>query len=237
MPMSIFALLVIPNFNQFLPADGVCPMAHRSALWWGLSIQLHGVEGQNKFPVTQSQNWTFRKDLKEILWKCTVHCLLLTLWNSVDAGGFRESKGHQPWLQHQWWDLWGGDNSLNSSNLFNPLYFTVPLYWLKNDWKPLQVPLFCTLCEVPAPVRKVTVRGLCELSIFDKWSHSILATPQNDHIEGCTTTSSERMGDRCTLGIGTLSSTTTPPSPPGCGTTGRTTEAWPSVFLQSRRSF
>ena len=32
MPMSIFALLVIPNFNQFLPADGVCPMAHRSAL-------------------------------------------------------------------------------------------------------------------------------------------------------------------------------------------------------------
>ena len=25
-------LLVIPNFNQLLPADGVCPMAHRSAL-------------------------------------------------------------------------------------------------------------------------------------------------------------------------------------------------------------
>ena len=56
MPMSIFALLVIPNFNQFLPADGVCPMAHRSALWWGLPIQLHGVEGENKFPVSQSQN-------------------------------------------------------------------------------------------------------------------------------------------------------------------------------------
>ena len=34
--------------------------------------------------------------------------------------------------------------------------------------KLFQVPLFCSLCEVPAPVRKVTVRGLCELSIFDK---------------------------------------------------------------------
>ena len=41
---------------QFLPADGVCPMAHRSALWWGLPIQLHRVEGENKFPVSQSQN-------------------------------------------------------------------------------------------------------------------------------------------------------------------------------------
>ena len=49
-------LFVIPNFNQFLPADGVCPMAHRSALWWGLPIQLHGVEGKDKFPVSQSQN-------------------------------------------------------------------------------------------------------------------------------------------------------------------------------------
>ena len=42
--------------TQFQPADGVCPMAHRSALWWGLPIQLHGVEGENKFPVSQSQN-------------------------------------------------------------------------------------------------------------------------------------------------------------------------------------
>ena len=31
-----------------------------------------------------------------------------------------------------------------------------------------KVPTFCTLCEVPAPVSKVTVRGLCELSLFDK---------------------------------------------------------------------
>ena len=56
MPMSISALLVLTNFIQFLPAHGVYPMAHRSALWWGLPIQLHGVEGEDKFPVSQSQN-------------------------------------------------------------------------------------------------------------------------------------------------------------------------------------
>ena len=27
---------------------------------------------------------------------------------------------------------------------------------------------YCSLCEVPAPVRRVTVRGLCELSMFDR---------------------------------------------------------------------
>ena len=106
MPMSIFALLVIPNFNQFLPADGVCPMAHRSALWWGLPIQLHGVEGRGKLPVFPSQNRTFSRNL-EILWKCTVYCLLLTLWNSVDAGGFRRWKSHKSWLQHWRRNLWG----------------------------------------------------------------------------------------------------------------------------------
>ena len=58
-----------------------------------------------------------------------------------------------------------------------------------------------------------------------------------DHVQGCTTTSSERMGNRCTLGIGTLFSTTTPAFPPGFGTTGRTTEVWLSAFLQRRLSF
>ena len=58
-----------------------------------------------------------------------------------------------------------------------------------------------------------------------------------DHVQGCTTTSSERMGNRCTLVIGTLFSTTTPAFPPGFGTTGRTTEVWRSAFLQRRLSF
>ena len=119
------------------------------------------------------------------------------------------------------------------------LSFLSPLFYLYIDYKmppkPFQVPLFCPLCEVPAPVRKVTVRGLCELSIFDKWSHSILVSI--DHVQGCTTTSSERMGSRCTLDIGTLFSTTTPASPPGFGTTGRTTEVWRSAFLRRRLSF
>ena len=32
----------------------------------------------------------------------------------------------------------------------------------------LCVKSYCGLCEVPAPVRRVTVRGLCKLSIFDR---------------------------------------------------------------------
>ena len=28
---------------------------------------------------------------------------------------------------------------------------------------------YCSLCEVAAPVRRVTVRGLCELSMFDRY--------------------------------------------------------------------
>ena len=151
-------------------------------------------------------------------------------WTSVDPGGFRESAGHQSWLQHQWWDLWGGSALFY---LFHPLCL-ISILTIKCP-KPFQVPLYCPLCEVPAPARKVTVRGLCELSIFDKWSHSILVAI--DHVQGCTTTSSERMGNRCTLGIGTLFSTTTPASPPGFGTTGRTTEVWLSAFLQRRLSF
>ena len=51
------------------------------------------------------------------------------------------------------------------------LHYSV-LSFLYIDYKmppnTFQVPLYCPLCEVPAPVRKVTVRGLCELSIFDK---------------------------------------------------------------------
>ena len=31
-----------------------------------------------------------------------------------------------------------------------------------------EVPNQCSLCEVPAPARRVAVRGLCELSMFDK---------------------------------------------------------------------
>ena len=31
---------------------------------------------------------------------------------------------------------------------------------------------YCTICEVAAPVRRVTIRGLCQLSIFDRLSNS-----------------------------------------------------------------
>ena len=33
---------------------------------------------------------------------------------------------------------------------------------------------YCSLCEVAAPVRRVTVRGLCELSMFDRCSPYLL---------------------------------------------------------------
>ena len=38
-----------------------------------------------------------------------------------------------------------------------------------SDRFTFEVPNFCSLCEVPAPARRVAVRGLCELSMFDKW--------------------------------------------------------------------
>ena len=28
---------------------------------------------------------------------------------------------------------------------------------------------FCAICQVEASVRRVTVRGLCQLSMFDRW--------------------------------------------------------------------
>ena len=30
---------------------------------------------------------------------------------------------------------------------------------------------YCSICEVAAPVRRVTIRGLCDLSIFDRSTH------------------------------------------------------------------
>ena len=96
-----------------------------------------------------------------------------------------------------------------------------------------KVPLYCSLCQVPAPVRKVRVRGLCELSIFDKWSH-FYDHDYRDDVQGCTTTSSERTVSLCTLGTGTQFSTTTPASPHGFGTIGRIRRASLSVFLRSR---
>ena len=32
---------------------------------------------------------------------------------------------------------------------------------------------YCSICEVAAPVRRVTVRGLCQLSIFDRSSDTV----------------------------------------------------------------
>ena len=54
----------------------------------------------------------------------------------------------------------------------------------------------------------------------------------SDVVPGCTTTSSEKMGNQCTLGIKTLSSTTMPASLLGCGTTGRIREVWQSAIHQ-----
>ena len=171
MPMSISALLVLTNFIQFLPAHGVYPMAHRSALWWGLPIQLHGVEGRGKLPVFPSQNRTFSRNL-EILWKCTVYCLLLTLWNSVDAGGFRRWNSHKSWLQHWRRNLWGDLDSFPVlvAQVLHEIWLS-HLYWLSWFFK---MPTFCPLCEIAAPVRKVTIRGLCEQSIFDKWDKFLI---------------------------------------------------------------
>ena len=61
-----------------------------------------------------------------------------------------------------------------------------------------------------------------------------MITMTNDHVQGSTTTSSERTASRCTLVTGTQFSTTTPASPHGFGTIGRIRRASLSVFLRSR---
>ena len=66
-------------------------MGLRKTIWRGLPLQLHDASGEGK------------SHLK--LGPSDKIC-----WNPVDAGGFREFAGHQPWLQHQWWDLWGGSS-------------------------------------------------------------------------------------------------------------------------------
>ena len=65
------------------------------------------------------------------------------------------------------------DETCEVTVVLNATYISPPLFYRASILtpyasKPYQVPLYCPLCEVPAPVRKVTVRGLCELSIFDK---------------------------------------------------------------------
>ena len=149
--MSIFALLVIPDFNKFLPADGVCPMAHRSALWWGLPIQLHGVEGKGKFTVSQSQNlvkfsWRWRiQEMKKPQVLVIALATKLVRWLGFFSSSHCSSYS---------WNM------------------TVPTWLFK-------MPTFCPLCEIAAPVRKVTIRGLCEQSIFDKWDKFLIHVDLN----------------------------------------------------------
>ena len=89
---------------------------------------------------------------------------------------------------------------------------------------------FCSLCEVAAPVRKVTVRGLCELSIFDRCSASPSFEPtfqtlhayiSNDITSlmtaGSTTTSSTRLASPCLWELTPLSYSTTDLWAPGSG--------------------
>ena len=94
----------------------------------------------------------------------------------------------------------------------------------------------CSLCEVPAPVRKVAIRGLCQLSIFDRSTYHpfcILTVNQSSeksfHIwvvlsvymvllsPGLTITSSTRTVSQCLLGPTLLLSSTTEPWAPGSG--------------------
>ena len=75
---------------------------------------------------------------------------------------------------------------------------------------------YCSICEVAAPVRRVTIRGLCQLSIFNR---SLLK-----HIltwllpPGFTITSSTRTGSPCLWEATLPFSSTTDPWAPGCGT-------------------
>ena len=98
----------------------------------------------------------------------------------------------------------------------------------------------CSLCEVSAPVRKVAIRGLCLLSIFDRSTYHpfqfcfcILTVNQSSensfHIwvvlsvymvllsPGLTITSSTRTVSQCLLGPTLLLSSTTEPWAPGSG--------------------
>ena len=84
---------------------------------------------------------------------------------------------------------------------------------------------YCSICEVAAPVRRVTVRGLCQLSIFDRsidksmWNSFYLhlqITPVRS--PGSTITSSMMTGSQCLSAATPLFSSTTDPSAPGCGT-------------------
>ena len=85
---------------------------------------------------------------------------------------------------------------------------------------------YCSLCEVAAPVRRVTVRGLCELSMFDRCSpyllpYSIILFQLSILFflsAGFTITSSTRRGSQCLSGATPPFSSTTDPSAPGSGT-------------------
>ena len=196
-------------------------MGLRKTIWRRLPLQLHDASGES---LTKAGHGA------------------IICWNSVDTGGFRESAGHQPWLQHQWWDLWGGSSfewaavpcffmqSIKSHLFYCPS--TLSIKCLQN--------LCRCLCTVPS-VRCLPLSGRSQsgasVSFPSSTSDFIQFWSPLTLSQGCTTTSSERMGNQCTLDIGTPSSTTTQASPPGFGMTGRTTEAWRSAFLQRRLSF
>ena len=82
---------------------------------------------------------------------------------------------------------------------------------------------YCSICEVAAPVRRVTVRGLCQLSIFDRSIENVKLlfictqiTPVRS--PGSTITSSMMTGSQCLSAATPLFSSTTDPSAPGFGT-------------------
>ena len=81
----------------------------------------------------------------------------------------------------------------------------------------------CSICEVAAPVRRVIIRGLCQLSIFNRslkhlltgscWLCFTWLFPP-----GFTITSSMRTGNQCLLEATLPFSSTTEQWAPGCGT-------------------
>ena len=147
MLMSIFALLVIPNFNQLM----------EYAPW----------------PIGRPYDGGFRYNCMVLKVRTSSqYPKVKTLWNSVDVGGFRRWKSHKSWLQHWRRNLWGDLDSF-------PVLVAQVLHeiWLSHlycvSWF-FKMPTFCPLCEIAAPVRKVTIRGLCEQSIFDKWDKFLI---------------------------------------------------------------
>ena len=147
MPMSIFALLVIPNFNQLMEY-APWPIGRPYDGGFRYNCIVLKVRTSSKYPKVK------------------------TLWNSVDVGGFRRWKSHKSWLQHWRRNLWGDLDSFPVlvAQVLHEIWLS-HLYWLSWFFK---MPTFCPLCEIAAPVRKVTIRGLCEQSIFDKWDKFLI---------------------------------------------------------------